>query len=517
MPDPSATDPAGPAPAGPAPAGSHPSSRRRPPARWSLPDQPSLERLRKQAKQLRRAAAAGDSNARELIAAYDPGPGDVPLARAQRVLARAYGFSGWSHLRSHLDVLAAWTREMDDVDADDDPVDAFLRLACLSYTAPYAADDARVRLQGDPSLADSTPGTMAACGRAEQLAELLDRDPRAVSRETGPHRWPPLLYLCYSRLDLGDPIATLRALLDAGADPDSGFLWHGLPSPFTALTGVLGGGERDEPPHRQAVTMATMLLDAGADPNDNQAFYNRQFRPDDSHLAPLLGHGAGRPHPSPWRDRLGAAYPSPTQMVGEHLRSAAEKGFTARVETLLAHRVDPNTRGYHPILGDATAYEIAVRNGHTAAASLLAEAGGRSDRIEDIDRVIGAALAGEPAIGAAPVGEPIPAELPDSPAGLVARRPDAMRLAGEQHDVAALGRLLDLGYDVDAAGPNGRTALHEAALRGGGEMVRWLIDHGADPARKECDFGATAAGWAAHAGHRDLAAWLDRLAGERRV
>ena len=51
----------------------------------------------------------------------------------------------------------------------------------------------------------------------------------------------------------------------------------------------------------------TMLLDAGADPNDNQAFYDRQFRPDDSHLPPLLDHGAGHPRRSLWRERLGAA------------------------------------------------------------------------------------------------------------------------------------------------------------------------------------------------------------------
>jgi hypothetical protein len=45
------------------------------------------------------------------------------------------------------------------------------------------------------------------------------------------------------------------------------------------------------------------------------------------------------------------AYPSPTQMVGEHLRSAAEKGFTARVGTLLAHGVEPQKAGEYPFLG----------------------------------------------------------------------------------------------------------------------------------------------------------------------
>ncbi len=491
-PDPSATDPSG---RDRAPA-------QDPAARWSLPDQPSLERLRKQAKQLRRAATGGDPAAQELVTTYDPGSGDVPLARAQRVLARAYGFADWRQLRRYLDVVHSWSRAMEPVAADDGPIDEFLRLACLSYTEPYDDRRAADLLRTAPTLAAATPATLAACGRAESLADLLDRDPAAVSRESGPHRWPPLLYLCYSRLDVGDPVATLRVLLVAGADPDSGFLWRGLPSPFTALTGVFGGGERDEPAHRWAAALAEMLLDAGADPNDNQAFYNRQFRPDDSHLPPLLGHGAGRPHRSRWRDRLGSAYPSPEQMVGEHLRAAAATGFTARVRVLLDHGVDPNTRGYHPILGEVTAYEIAVRNGHAAAAALLAEAGGYSERIDDVDRLIGAVLGGDSAVVA---------QLPQSAGDLAARRPDAMRLSGEQHDIAALARLIDLGFPVDAMGPDRRTALHEAALRGDTAMARWLVEHGADPAARDRDFEATPAGWATHAGHLDLAAWLEGL------
>ena len=84
-----------------------------------------------------------------------------------------------------------------------------------------------------------------------------------------------------------------------------------------------------------------------------------------------------------------------------------------------------------------------------------------------------------------------------------------MRLAGEQHDVAALDRLLELGFGVDTAGPDGRTALHEAALRGDREMVSWLVERGADPTRRDRSFDATPAGWAAHAGHADLAVWLE--------
>jgi Ankyrin repeat len=478
----------------------------RAPARWSLPDNPSLDWLRRRAKQLRRAVAdPGDERHAEaigLVAVYDPPPpeaGGISLARAQRVLARAFGFAGWSRLREHLAVIEHYGRPMDPEGAGDDRVDRFLRLACLTYTEPEVADRAMALLHEDPSLATASVHTMAACARVEELARLLAEDPSAATREGGPHRWPPLLYLCYARLGIGDPVATLRLLLAGGADPDSGFLWQGFPSAFTALTGVLGGGERDEPPHPQAVALAEMLLEAGADPNDNQAFYNRMFRPDDSHLGPLLGHGSGRPHPSPWRDRLGAAYPTAEEMVGEHLRSAAEKGYTDRVRRLLDHGIDPNTSGYHPILGDQTAYEMAVRNGHPGAAALLRDAGGRSDRIDEVDLLLSAALSGDRA-----TVEALPRLWPEAQQ----RRPDAMAVAAEGHGEPALDLLLAIGFGIDAAGPERRTALHAAALEGDVQLCRWLLTRGADRTIEDRDYSSTPAGWAEHAGHPELAGEL---------
>ncbi len=470
------------------------------PARWTLPDQPDLAWLRGRAKRLRRAAEHGEPEALDLLAAYDPGDLPITLARAQRVLARAHGFAGWTKLVDHIEVRAALSRPMDPTGSaggpPDSDADRFLRLACLSYTQPSVAGDARAMLDADASLSTRSAATMAACSRAADLARRLHADPGAATREDGPHRWPPLLYLCYSRLGLGDPVATLRVLLDAGADPNSGFLWRGLPSPFTALTGVLGGGERDEPPHPAAADLAEILLAAGTDPNDNQAFYNRQFRPDNSHLGPLLRHRAGHPRPSPWRNRLGTAYPSPEQMVGEHLRSAARNGFDERVRILLDHGVDPNTRGYHPILGDQTAYEVAVRFGHARAAAMLETAGGRSDRLDEVDLLLAAAYSGDAGTVAL---------LRDRVGDLPRRRPGALRTAAELHDVPALSRLLELGYDVDRSGPDRISALHEAALRGDAAMCAWLIARGADRTARDRRFDATPAGWAAHAGHRDLA------------
>jgi ankyrin repeat protein len=181
-------------------------------------------------------------------------------------------------------------------------------------------------------------------------------------------------------------------------------------------------------------------------------------------------------------------------MVGEHLRSAAERGYTHRVSLLLEHGVDPNTVGYHPNLGDQTAYEIAVRNGHREAADLLASVGGHSDRLDEWDQLLGAAYAGDSA-AVAHLRRP----------GLAAQRPDAMRLAGEQRGIEALALLLDLGYDVNARGQWQTTALHEAALRGDAETCRWLVEHGADRTARDERFSGTPSDWAAHAGHRDLA------------
>jgi ankyrin repeat protein len=90
----------------------------------------------------------------------------------------------------------------------------------------------------------------------------------------------------------------------------------------------------------------------------------------------------------------------------------------------------------------------------------------------------------------------------------VRKRPDALATAAEYHGAGALEALLAVGFDVDAAARDGRTALHQAALDGDAELCRWLLAHGADRTRTDAWFGGTPAGWAAHAGHDELAAEL---------
>jgi len=55
--------------------------------------------------------------------------------------------------------------------------------------------------------------------------------------------------------------------------------------------------------------------------------------------------------------------------------------------------------------------------------------------------------------------------------------------AADRRDIAELARMLAAGFDINARAANGWTAVFSAAGPWGGspEMMRWLMDHGADP------------------------------------
>lgn len=120
------------------------------------------------------------------------------------------------------------------------------------------------------------PCVAAALGNAAALATVLRDEPSIAVTEGGPWRLPPLLYLAYSRVPQADPVGSAELLLDAGADPDAGFLWQGLPTPFTVLTGCFGhgeGGPGRQPAHPHGERLGRLLLGRGAEPNDAQTLY----------------------------------------------------------------------------------------------------------------------------------------------------------------------------------------------------------------------------------------------------
>src|SRR5262245_41483345 len=78
-----------------------------------LPARPSLEQLRKQAKDFLQRVRAGDPATLQRLHAVIPNrqPANEPiLADAQFVIAREYGFDNWAALASHVEAVSgSWS------------------------------------------------------------------------------------------------------------------------------------------------------------------------------------------------------------------------------------------------------------------------------------------------------------------------------------------------------------------------------------------------------------------------
>ena len=79
-------------------------SRKHPPTR-TLRDRPDLAQLKRQAKELLQAFAAGEADAAAEVNAHYQGanPASFALHDAQLVLARSYGFDSWPKLKAFVD------------------------------------------------------------------------------------------------------------------------------------------------------------------------------------------------------------------------------------------------------------------------------------------------------------------------------------------------------------------------------------------------------------------------------
>ncbi len=324
-------------------------------------------------------------------------------------------------------------------------------------------------------------------GDLADATALIAADPGAARRSGGPHGWEPLLYLTYSRVQGAppehDPVAVARLLLAHGADPNAGYLWEGLVPPFTALTGVFGGGEDDpnQPPHPAAEALATVLLEAGADPNDGQTLYNRGFGPDDLHLRVLFAHGLGEGDGGPWAQRLEGRLDTPRVMLEDHLLAAASNGFDDRVALLLAHGVDPDGEGSrHPVWRVRSPLGHAIHAGAARSAELLRAAGATEPELDAADRLLAACMRGD----AAEV-ERLTSAGPALAAAARVRDPRRIATAADLGRVDAVRLLAGIGLDVNAGG--GPTPLHGAAYHGHRDVAELLIELGADPTRRDLD------------------------------
>ncbi|MFL6073649.1 MAG: ankyrin repeat domain-containing protein [Mycobacteriales bacterium] len=490
----------------------------------SLPDRPDLDHLRQQARALQRAARNGDADAlRRVAAAGFAGPPDpaFPLSRAQLVLAREYGFASWPRLKRYVEVVTEYRWDATDPeDTGDEPVaDRFCRLACLTYAedGPERWQRARRLLADHPDLTAGSVWAAAAATDVPALRRHLSADPPLARRRGGPHGWQPLFYLAYSRLDPAVPrdavLAAARLLLDAGADPDEGYLWRGLPTPFTLLTGCFGEGEQGrtrQPRHPHSLALARLLLVAGADPNDGQALYNRMFGRDDDHLELLYEFGLGTGAGGVWRSRLGDALEPPGEMLRGQLGWAIDHGYLDRVRLLARHGVDVRA----PFPDGATPAERAQRNGHPDVVDALLAAGAAPPAPTPVDALVGAALRADRA-----AVDRLRAADPAVLAEARRQRPGLIVWAAGNGRTDAVALLAELGFDVNARGRGDtpveqpwETALHHAAAHGHLELARTLLDLGADPNATETRFGANPIGWARYFGQTAMVRLLTAAA-----
>ncbi len=411
----------------------------------------NLEQLRKQAKELVRAARAGDESALVRLGELEP-----ILASAHLVLAREHGYASWPALVHALEANA----------------ESFV----------VAATEAR-RGRADTLLAarpelERDPWSRLVLGRG------WEGDP---SRPGGPRSWSPLHYVCHS-VFASVPLA--RELLERGADPNAFYANdYGPMSVLYGAAGVLHDPELTE-----------LLLRAGADPNGEpqrgDALYHACEAESTECLRLLLEHGA---EPN---DTNALAHALDYQHL-EHVRLLLDAGADSNEGALVAHAVrrgrgpefvrlladrgaELDALGGETWRGDVplrTAYQHALLRGRSDVAEVLAELGASTE-----------AAPADLAIAAVARGERPEAALP------LDLDPDAQEVL----ILAALGGHVDLvlelvGVDfrgVVGGSPEG-TLLHHAAWVGDPDVVARLLAAGSDASATSFATYSTPLGWAA--------------------
>ena len=482
----------------------------------SLPNNPSLENLRKQAKSLRKAVRANEADAvarvHEFHPRFEKAIADFSLSDAQLVIARTYRFASWSKLKMHLEVVDEyyWTVPQEPINAESETIaDRFINLACLTYGGDFTTrrDQARQLLDAHPAISRENVYAAATVGDVAAVRRMLTEDPSLAKTRGGPRKWEPLLYAAYSRVDSTAPehstLDVARLLLKHGADPNAGFLWDGQYL-FTALTGAFGEGESgpiNQPEHQYCYQLARLLLEAGADPNDGQTLYNRMFSRGTRHLELLFEFGLGKKGDHVWVRRLGDQLGSPAKMLDDQMGWAASHNHLDRVKLLVEHGVDVNSVDNR--IG-RSAYELALLNGDTKIADYLLEHGAGKTSLTDVDNFALACMAGD---------EEQVRSLLAKDSTLVEQlgdhRAELLNHAAGTDNRDAVRLMAGLGFDVNEV--KHTAALHMAASGGHMDMVKLLIELGADPLLRDPNYDGTPRGWARYNHRAAVAEFLEQF------
>jgi ankyrin repeat protein len=452
-----------------------------------LPARPNLDQLRHQARDLLRAARAGDEGATRRIDAVSE---QLTLSAAQLVVARDHGFASWARLRVEVD-----QRNLDLERKEQ----AFLKASIGDWT-----DRAARLLAATPEIAGYSFATAVVLGDADRVREELDLDPGAATRPDPRSGWTPLHAVCASRWYGLDParaeglLAVARLLLDAGADLE--VRGRGGRTPLGCATARASTSAGSEP-------IIRLLLERGAVPDD-QDLYLAGFA-GNAHqcLRLLLDHTpnvadtveTALSAPISNRDTEGCrllleAGADPRRYVDDPpcpaAYAAVRAGCSAELlELLLAHGADPDAPGPD----GRSPYRLALGRDRADLATVLRRSGARDDAT-DLDRFLSACLHADQ-------GE-ARRQLADQP-GLLDRLAEieqgrAMVEAAEAGRSGAVELMLELGFPIEArGGEHGSTALHAAAFTGSTETVRLLLDRGADLEARDTTWDSTPLDWAA--------------------
>ncbi len=417
----------------------------------------NLEFYRKQAKALLKSGTLGP---------------DAALNGAQRTIAHRNGFASWPRFKVFI--------EQSRLD--------FQGLAD-TFIAAALSDGRRAQEMLDAHPALATAGVYAALvlGDVEAVTAAIADDPGFVTSKSGPQNAEPIVYACFSRFGAWDQpridaiTETVRILLAVGANPDTALPEEEDRGRLSCLYGAAG--------LLHNVPLTRLLLEAGADPNDNESLYHATETRDLTCLKLLLEHGArvngtnALKHMLDWESPEGVRLllaaggdPNETNPEGDTaLHWAVRRGRSAGVvRQLLDAGADINA-----VRKDGrNAYALAAFTGNDAVAALLAEHGADT-RLGPLE----AFVAGQGALPA------------DAPLASYGRLMTHLAESGNQRAVEAL---LKAGVPVDARGDGNQTALHYACWRGNVGLIRLLLDHGAAIDIDDTMYHASPAGYLHH-------------------
>ncbi|MGH9082977.1 MAG: ankyrin repeat domain-containing protein, partial [Acidimicrobiales bacterium] len=162
--------------------------------------------------------------------------------------------------------------------------------------------------------------------------------------------------------------------------------------------------------------------------------------------------------------------------------AAAANASYEVVAALLAAGADPDV---HDSDAGRSALRCAVRAGHAETAALLVHSGATDDST-DVDRFIGACLAGERHLA-----EQLLVEHPELRQQFTEEDRAVIVGAAASSPAAAVAMMLALGFSPNARNGLGEQPLHSAAYQGNAAVIRLLLDAGAEVDGRDDRFEGT--------------------------